>query len=57
VQIEAAIPALEENGFLIADFSPAAIRLKFFRWSPALPESAIDSLLPFQEIELKRSSA
>jgi hypothetical protein len=54
VKIDAAIPALEENGFMIADFTPASIRLSFFRWSPALPETAIDSLAPFQEIELKR---
>jgi hypothetical protein len=54
VKIDAAIPALEENGFLIADFTPAAIHLSFFRWSPALPESAIDNLVPFKEIELRR---
>lgn len=54
VKIDAAIPALEENGFLIADFEPASIRLRFFRWSPALPESAIDTLEPFQEVTLAR---
>jgi len=54
VKIDAAIPALEENGFLIADFTPAAIRLAFFRWNPALHETAIDRLVPFKEVDLKR---
>ncbi len=54
LKIDASIPAIEENGFLIVDFTTAAIRLSFFRWSPALPEAAIDSLTPFKEIELKR---
>jgi hypothetical protein len=54
VQVDAAIPALEQNGFLLADFTPAAIRLSFFRWNPAVPESAIDDLMPFREIDLKR---
>ncbi len=54
VEVDQAIPALEENGFLIADFTPDAIRMSFFRWSPALPETAVDNLMPFKEIELKR---
>jgi hypothetical protein len=52
VKIDAAIPALEENGFLIADFTPASIRLIFFRWNPALQETAIDRLVPFKEVGL-----
>ncbi|MBI1353923.1 MAG: hypothetical protein GC160_06220 [Acidobacteria bacterium] len=54
VRIDASIPALEENGFLLADFTPASIRLSFYRWNPSLPETAIDNLMPFQEVELKR---
>lgn len=54
VEIDASIPALEENGFVIVDFTPRAINLSFFRWSPALPETAIENLLPFKEVQLAR---
>ncbi len=54
VEIDASIPALEENGFLIVDFTPQAMKLSFFRWSPALPDTAIDNLMPFKEVELAR---
>lgn len=54
VEVEASIPAMEENGFMLVDFTPSSMRLSFFRWSPKLPESAIPELTPFKEVELKR---
>lgn len=54
VEIDPSIPALEENGFLIVDFTPQAMKLSFFRWSPALPDTAIDTLVPFKEVNLAR---
>lgn len=54
-EVDASIPAMEENGFLLIDFTPASMRLSFFRWSPKrLPVSAISELMPFEEVELNR---
>src|SRR5215217_2343693 len=46
------ISPLEENGFTIADFTPEAITLRFFRWnSQTQPQSDIDKLEPFHTLE------
>ena len=53
--MEENLKPIEENGFVIADFSPDIITLKFFcfnyhRQSP----DDIDTLEPFRVTELKR---
>ena len=45
---------MEENGFMLVDFTQASMRLSFFRRSPKVPESAIERLTPFKEMEFKR---
>jgi len=53
--MEEILKPLEENGFIIADFSPEAINLKFFRFNyyRQKPED-IDRLEPFRVTELRR---
>ncbi len=53
--MEENLKPLEENGFIIADFTPEAISLKFFRFNikRQRPEE-IDALQPFRVTELKR---
>ncbi len=48
------LPAEERNGFLIADFTPATIKLQFFHWTVDQPDAALDSLEPFRVTELSR---
>ncbi len=50
------VPALEENGFSLLDFTPDALRGSFFRWTPDLGESAIDTLEPFRVVTFPRPS-
>lgn len=46
---------MEENGFIIADFTPEAISLKFFRYDIKRQRPLdIDALEPFRVTELKR---
>jgi hypothetical protein len=46
---------LEENGFVIADFTPDKIVLHYFRWNAHRDTLAsIDALEPFRTTELKR---
>ena len=47
-------PTIEENGFLIADFTPDDITLRFFRWRYD-PVEKIDNLEPFRITQLKRA--
>ncbi len=54
IEVEERLPALEENGFLIADFTPEAISIRFFRWLPKNGEEAIERLEPFRTTVLKR---
>jgi len=52
---ETIIP-IEENGFLLADFTPENIRLRYFKWNQKTqPVSDIDTLEPFHTTELKRT--
>ena len=46
------LPALEENGFTIADFSPERVTLRYFRWKLGQPESVLDTLEPFRTTDL-----
>lgn len=54
LEVDERSPALEENGFLLAEFTPESITLRFFRWSRTQPPEAIDGLEPFRVTELKR---
>jgi hypothetical protein len=54
LEVEEGLPALEENGFTIAELTPEKISLKYFRWKLGQPESALDSLEPFRTTELAR---
>jgi hypothetical protein len=53
--MEENLKPLEENGFIIADFTPESITVRYFRFSyhTQSPE-AIDTLEPFRVTELKR---
>ena len=53
--MEENLKPLEENGFIIADFTPEAISLKFFRFHVTRQSAEdIDRLQPFRVTELKR---
>lgn len=54
LEVEERLPALEENGFLIADFTEDKIAVRFFRWLPKLGLDAIDKLEPFRTTYLER---
>ncbi|MCC6365912.1 MAG: hypothetical protein IT165_20545 [Bryobacterales bacterium] len=54
IEAEEALPALEENGFILADFTEDKITIRFFRWLPKMGEDAIDRLEPFRTTELTR---
>jgi hypothetical protein len=55
LDMEENLKPIEENGFILADFTPEAITLRFFRFNyhKDKPE-AIDTLEPFRVTELKR---
>jgi hypothetical protein len=48
MEVEEGLPALEENGFTIADFTPERVTLRYFSWKLGRPESALDTLEPFR---------
>ncbi|HTG88690.1 MAG TPA: hypothetical protein VL914_00800 [Vicinamibacterales bacterium] len=52
LEVEEGLPALEENGFTIADFTPARVTLRYFRWKLGQPESVLDTLEPFRTTNL-----
>jgi hypothetical protein len=55
LSMEENLKPLEENGFIIADFSPDSITLKFFRFNfYRQTANDIDGLEPFRVTELKR---
>ena len=55
LEMEELLKPLEENGFLIADFTESTITLRFFRFNAhTQPPDAIDRLEPFRVTELKR---
>jgi hypothetical protein len=56
LDMQETIEPIEENGFLLADFTPENITLRYFKWNQKTqPVSAIDALEPFRTTELKRS--
>ncbi|MBI4831847.1 MAG: hypothetical protein HY801_09905 [Candidatus Lindowbacteria bacterium] len=48
------LPCVEKNGFVIVDFTPEKITIKFYGWKPPQPLSDIDTLQPFHVMELRR---
>jgi hypothetical protein len=56
LDMEETVAPIEENGFLIADFTPENITLRYFKWNQKTqPVTDIDSLEPFRTTELRRS--
>jgi len=56
LDMQETITPLEENGFLLADFTPEKITLRYFKWNQKTqPTSDIDTLEPFHTTELKRA--
>jgi hypothetical protein len=53
LEVDEVQPTIEENGFMIADFTADEIMLRFFKWRYG-SEEAIDSLEPFRTTLLKR---
>jgi hypothetical protein len=56
IEIDEKLPTLEEDGFLILDFTPEVISARWFRWSPAAGEDQIPFLQPFRETVMRRGS-
>ena len=48
--------AIEENGFLILDFTPEKMTAQFYKWNVNMPDEAMDRLEPFRVTELPRPS-
>jgi hypothetical protein len=56
LDMQETVKPIEENGFLLIDFTPEAITLRYFRWNQKTqPISDIDALEPFHTTELKRA--
>jgi hypothetical protein len=52
LEVDEGLPALEENGFLIADFEPEGVTLRYFNWKLGRSEAMIDTLEPFRVTRL-----
>jgi hypothetical protein len=52
LEMDEGLPALEENGFTIADFTPDRAILRYFKWKLGQPEAALDALEPFRTTTL-----
>jgi hypothetical protein len=46
---------IEENGFIIADFTRDGITVRYFRFNHKQSPDVIDTLEPFRVTELKRA--
>jgi hypothetical protein len=56
LDMEETVTPIEENGFLIADFTPENITLRYFKGDQKTqPVTEIDSLDPFHTTELRRT--
>ena len=56
LDMQETITPIEENGFLLVDFTPESITLRYFKWNQKTqPVSDIDTLEPFHTTELKRT--
>jgi hypothetical protein len=52
LEVDEGLPALEQNGFTIADFTPQGATLRYFKWQLGTPEDALDRLEPFRTTTL-----
>src|SRR6266850_6475528 len=53
LDFEEQVKPIEQHGFILADFTPGKIALRFFRWDvKTQPVEAIDALQPFHTAEL-----
>jgi hypothetical protein len=56
LDMQETVRPIEENGFLLMDFTPEAITLRYFKWNQKSQSiSDIDTLEPFRTTELKRA--
>ncbi len=56
LDLQEAVKPIEENGFLLMDFTPETVMLRYFKWNQKTqPIEAIDALEPFHTTELKRA--
>jgi hypothetical protein len=56
LDMQETVKPIEENGFLLMDFAPETITLRYFKWNQkSQPISDIDTLEPFHTTELKRA--
>jgi len=56
LDMQETIKPIEENGFLLIDFTAETITLRYFKWNQKTqPVSDIDTLEPFHTTELKRT--
>lgn len=57
LDLQEALKPIEDNGFIIADFTPDAITIRYFGFNyRRMPVEAIDTLEPFRTTVLKRPS-
>jgi len=55
LDMQETVKPIEENGFLLMDFTPETITLRYFKWNQKTqPVSDINTLEPFHTAELKR---
>ena len=55
IKFEETVPAIEQNGFIVADFTLERINVRFFKWSSKTQTAAdMDTLEPFHTAELQR---
>jgi hypothetical protein len=56
LDMQETVKPIEENGFLLMDFTPETITLRYFKWNQKTqPVSDINTLEPFHTTELKRA--
>lgn len=56
LDMQETVKPIEENGFLLMDFTPENVILRYFKWNQKTqPVDAIDTLEPFHTTELKRT--
>ncbi len=55
IEIEEMQRPLEENGFLIVDFTLDEITARFFKWNVNMPDDMIDRLEPFRTTRMSRT--
>ena len=50
------VKPIEENGFMLMDFTPETVTLRYFKWNQKTqPVDDIDTLEPFHITELTRT--